>query len=185
MRRQQAAPLRQARQGCSRVQGQLQPTRRAEAAAARRTAHRSARRLLHTLALEALGLGAWLSGSAADALGAGESGTEGAPSPSPSPSDNVHSVQTAVPSGAGIGQVSVGRTFARSADSVRRELSAALAALVSEPYGAAKRGEGLWRVARRAAAAVPGVVTKPSGAAAAAVQRACLDMQQAAQQPSE
>jgi hypothetical protein len=145
------------------LQGPERPTRREETVAARRTLHRSARHLLHTLALEALGLGAWISGGAAGALGArGAAAVEAA------------AAEDAAPEGA-----PRGLAFARSADAVRRELGAALAALFSEPYGALRRGEGSFTAARVAAGAVPGVIYRPVGAAAAAVQRTCFDMQQA------
>lgn len=126
--------------------------------------HRSARHLLHTLALEALGLGAWVAGGAADALGAG--GPRAA-----ADDDETEAAAEERP-----GRLA---SVARNADGVRRELGAALAALFTEPLSAMRRGEGVAAAAQMAAGAVPGAVRRPIGAAAAAVQQTCVDVQHA------
>lgn len=138
------------------VQGPERPTQREEWAAARRNLDRSSRRLLQTLVLEALGLGAWLSGNAAGTF--------------------RNTAAAAVLDDGGVGEGVV-----RSADTVSREVGGALAALVLEPVRAMRRGEGWPEAARLAAGAAPGVLFRPVGAAAAAVQQVCLQTQQAVQ----
>ena len=145
------------------VQGPERPSRREETVAARRMLHRSARHLLHTLALEALGFGAWVSGGAAGALGA----------------RNIAEEQEAAENVTGCRQPGLRGVLARNADAVRRELGAALAALFTAPAEAVRRGEGGLAAARIAAGTVPGIVSRPMGAAAAAVQRTLVDMQTA------
>jgi hypothetical protein len=123
--------------------------------------HRSARMLLHTLALEALGLGAWVAGSAAEVLGAG-------------PGDELLDEEDEATQGS-----LRARSIAGSADAIRRELGSALAALFLEPMGAVRRGEGVGVAAQMAAGAVPGAMRRPVSAAATAMHRTCLDMQRA------
>lgn len=149
---------------CFRVQGPERPSRREECVAARRMLHRSARHLLHTLTLEALGLGACLSGNAAVAFGAAAL-----------PADSADADDTAESGSAAAGRLT------RNAETVRREVGRALAALFVEPVEAVRRGQGWPQAARLAAAAVPGVICRPVGAAAAAVQSTCVGMKRAVQ----
>ena len=142
------------------MQGPERVTRREEWAAARRNLERSSRRLLQTLVLEALGLGAWLSGNAAGTF---------------------RNNADVAPATYGERGSSVGEGVVRSADTVAREVGDALAALVLEPARAVRRGEGWPEAARLAAGAAPGVLFRPVGAAAAAVQQVCLQTQQAVQ----
>ena len=146
------------------MQGARRSGQRQDAVAARRMLHRSARHLLHTLALEALGLGAWVAGGAADAFGAGGAKVAG-------DDDEAEAAPEQRP-----GRLA---SMVRNADGVRRELGAALAALFVEPLGAVRRGEGVAAAAQMAAGALPGAVRRPIGAAAAAVQQTCVDAQNA------
>jgi hypothetical protein len=143
---------------CVWVQGARQPSKRQEAVAARRMLHRSARLLLYTLALEALGLGVWAAGSAAELLGAVP--------------EEMLDEETSQGTLKALG-------IAGNADAIRRELGSTLAALFLEPMEAVRRGESVAVAAQMAAGAVPGALRRPVGAAATAVHRTCLDMQRA------
>ena len=126
-----------------------------ETVLARRLVHRSARHLLHTLTLEALGLGAWVAGGTAGMLGV-EVQPEGAKA---------------------IG--GKGNVFVQSADLVRREVGASLATLFTAPQTAINQGRGVHGAALAAAKAMPNAIMKPLGATAAAVQKTCVGMQNA------
>ena len=123
---------------------------------ARRQLHRNVRYLLHTLTLEALGLGAWVAGGTAGLLGVDVSSTVGG------------------------GEVTdKGNVFMESADLIRKEVGAGLFALLSRPATAMQQGQGLHKAAWAAATAVPQAIRRPLGATAAAMQRTCVGMQQA------
>jgi hypothetical protein len=132
---------------------------RDKSVAARRMFHRSARYLLHTLTLEALGLGAWVAGSTAGLLG-----VPGGQSCNLYEQDRAASSTDAI---------------VESAEMVRKEVGEALAALFVDPATAVRQGHGLQGAAWAAARAVPGAIRRPLGAAAAAVQKTCIGMQQA------
>ena len=123
---------------------------------ARRQLHRNARYLLHTLTLEALGLGAWVAGGTAGLLGV-----------------SVPSATAAEEAG------ERGNVFVESADLIRKEVGAALFALLSRPAAAVQQGQGLHGAAWAAATAVPQAIRRPLGATAAAMQKTCIGMQQA------
>lgn len=124
-----------------------------ETVLARRQLHRSARHLLHTLTLEALGLGAWVAAGTAGMLGV-EVQPEGAKA------------------AAGKGNVLV-----QSADLIRREVGTSLAKLFTAPQTAINQGQGVHGAALAAAKAMPNAIMKPLGATAAAVQKTCVGMQ--------
>eukprot|EP00892_Ulva_mutabilis_P006810 jgi/Ulvmu1/4500/UM002_0226.1 len=137
------------------TQRQSRPERE-ETVVARRQLHRNARYLLHTLTLEALGLGAWVAGGTAGLLG-------------------VEVLSTAA-----TGEVAEqGNVFLESADLIRKEVGAALFALLSRPAAAMQQGQGLHGAAWAAATAVPQAIRRPLGATAAAMQRTCIGMQHA------
>ena len=124
-----------------------------ETVLARRQLHRSACHLLHTLTLEALGLGAWVAAGTAGMLGV-EVQPEGAKA------------------AAGKGNVLV-----QSADLIRREVGTSLAKLFTAPQTAINQGQGVHGAALAAAKAMPNAIMKPLGATAAAVQKTCVGMQ--------
>jgi hypothetical protein len=121
---------------------------------ARRLLHRSARHLLHTLTLEALGLGAWVAGSTAGMLGV--------------------EVQPDSHNKLVMGN---GNLLVESADLIRREVGTSLVKLFTAPQTAISQGRGVHGAALAAARAMPNAIMKPLGATAAAVQKTCVGMQ--------
>lgn len=126
-----------------------------ETVLARRLLHRSARHLLHTLTLEALGLGAWVAGSTAGILGV-----------------EVQAERTGA-------LAAKNNMLLESADLIRREVGTSLAALFTAPQAAINQGQGVHGAALAAAKAMPNAIIKPLGATAAAVQKTCVGMQHA------